>query len=306
MLPMKINIFGLMRFPIVLLSVFAVITPCFAAHDDMDSVPGFTEAVREVEIGLSDPGRIAEILVKEGDVVEQGQRLISLDTTIQEIEVKRQKLRITSEAELAYVKKRKRILEQQLLSSKSLLEDGAVISKDEFEEKELQYSQATSELARIKLRRQIEQLELSLAKERLSRRLLNAPFAGTVVFLSKDVGERVVPQESIVRLIDISKGRFAGNAEESVGYQFVVGQQSCMLVSTPFGKEYIPATVTFISSTVDTASGLMEVKAEFLNQENSIRLGSPAELLLWDENTPCKAIPEEIVTIPRSTSKIKK
>lgn len=279
----------------VFIALIGVLSASAAGADDSpDFVPGFTEPLYDVEISFSEPGRISAIAVTEGEEVEAGTLLISLDKKFQELEVKRQEFKLTPDSELAYMEKRKTILHQQLQSAKSLLDDGSVISREEFEEKELQFSQATSELARLKLRRKIEELELELSKERLERRLLKAPVGGKIAKLYKGIGEHVVPHDPLLRIINTSTGRFVGNAEESLGHTFKVGDAACMRVHTPSGIVHLPAAVNFLSSTVDTASGLMEIKALFANHNETIRLGSPAELLPWQDPSPCPA-PEEPV-----------
>jgi len=251
-------------------------------------IPGFTEPVNDIEIGFSEAGRLDRIEVREGDTVSEGDLLLGLDNKIQELQAKRQRLRMTPEAELKYAEKKQAILAQQLKSAGNLLNDGIAISREEFESKELQYSQAKSELARLMLRRQIEETELELAREAVDRRLLHAPAGGTIAEVYKGIGESVVPHEAVVRLVDTSTGRFVGNAEVALAKEFSVGGDGCVRIDTPRGYVYMPATVTFLSSTVDTASDLMEVHAEFDNRQLRVRLGSPAELVRQSDEPGCE------------------
>jgi RND family efflux transporter MFP subunit len=243
-------------------------------------IAGFTEARHDVMIGLAESGRIACIEVKEGDLVKSGAVLLFLNKSIQNLEIERIKLQLFSKAKLNYAKRRVEILNQQYESAQRLANNGSAISREELEAKELEYAAAQSELKQLITKEELENVELSLAREKLSRRILYAPVSGFIAGIMKSKGESVQAHEPVLRLVDSRKGRFLGNAEETIGHQLKVGQKVCLRLSTPEGPVLRPAEVTFLSTTVDTASGLMEVKAEFENMDEKVRLGGPAQLIV--------------------------
>lgn len=74
-----------MYWSIVLLAVFLTVFVVWAYHSDVDEVTRGQGSVipssREQIIQSLDPGILSEMLVKEGDIVEQGQVLLRLDDT---------------------------------------------------------------------------------------------------------------------------------------------------------------------------------------------------------------------------------
>ncbi|WP_031484955.1 efflux RND transporter periplasmic adaptor subunit [Maridesulfovibrio frigidus] len=275
----------------VLILIAVIVSPVALQAQDTTTpeivVQGFTEAYYDIEIGLPEAGRISGIKVKEGQLVKQGDVLLFLDKELQELEVSQSSLKLKSRDELKFAEKRKELLLRLAESAESLYKDGAA-SREDFETKQLEFAQAASEAARLKMSKKLEKIELDLAHEKLRRRILHAPVAGVVATISKAPGESVQAQEPLIRLVEADRGRFVGSAEESVGKLFSVATDAC-LSFTGTGMDAIPAKVTFLSPTIDTASGFMEIKAEFDNSEAMARLGGSAELFIMKEgNSDCR------------------
>jgi len=253
------------------------------------AVAGFTQALYDVTIGVAEAGRIAQLKVAEGDRVKQGDVLLFLDKTLEELEVELRRIQANQRAELDYAVRKEQILSQQLASAKRLLADGAAISREQAETKTLEHAQAQSDVARLQTAKSLDQIELNLARAKLNRRLLVAPVEGVVVAILKRPGESVQAHEPLVRIVDATHGRFVGSTEEHIGRALRKGQDICLVIGgtdPPVAKK---AKVTFVSPVIDTASGLMEVKAEFDNPEAVIRLGAAAELVdLKAEGCPCR------------------
>ncbi|NVK17779.1 MAG: HlyD family efflux transporter periplasmic adaptor subunit [Methylocystaceae bacterium] len=267
------------QFGITLVFIVPLIWPLVAKAQPLDGViNGFTQAYADVTIGLSEAGRLSEILTQEGVYVEEGQVLLSLDKRQEELSVKRQSFLVRQTNEIEYARKRVAILKEQFLSAERLFKDANALSEEEYQSKHLEYLQAQSELAVLVTNKKLEKIEQELAEEKLARRVLRAPVSGVVARLAKKVGESVQAHEELVRLVDTKRGRFVGNTEFQLGRQLVVGQMVCLKVSGM--DRAIPARVDFLSPTVDVASGLMEVKAEFTNSMSEINLGLAADLLL--------------------------
>lgn len=254
----------------------------FAANNaETPSVQGFTEPYYDVQLGLPEAGRIADIKVHEGDFVKKGAVLLHLDKELQELDVSRSRLKFNSHAELEYAQKRVGLTQRQYESARSLFKEGAT-SREDFEAKQLGHAEAAAEAARLNMEKKLEKIELELAKQKLQRRILVAPFSGHVASLVKDPGESVQAQEPLVRLVDAGRGRFVGSADEHVGKRFSVKQNVC-LQFIDSGLKPVPAKITFLSPTIDTASGFMEIKAEFDNRTSRARLGGSAELFAMQD-----------------------
>lgn len=273
----------LVRFRLALL-LFLLFCSVSTAVAEVVSVQGFTEPFYDVQLGLPEAGQVANIAVREGHLVKKGEVLLYLDKEIQELDVAQIRLKLNSNAELEYAEKRVELLRRQYESAETLFQDGAA-SREDFETKQLDHAEAASEAARLKMQKKLEKIELKLAKQKLQRRILTAPFSGHVASIVKEPGESVQAQEPLVRMVDAGRGRFVGSAEESVGKQFSVNQNVCLeLTDSDFDP--IPAQIIFLSPTIDTASGFMEIKAEFDNKEAMFRLGGSAKLFAM-QNGQC-------------------
>ncbi|MBV5330734.1 MAG: efflux RND transporter periplasmic adaptor subunit [Chlorobium sp.] len=242
-------------------------------------VSGFTEAKSDIHLGLTEAGRIARIMVQEGDRVKAGAVLLNLDNTLEELEVKHRQLKRDTKAELNFSMQRQSLSGEKFHSAKRLLEAKTAISRDEFDQAKIDHAQAVADVARFKSQEELEAIEYGLAAEQLRRRTLSAPVSGIVVHLAKAEGEIVQANEPLVRLVEATTGRFVGNADFAVGKQLTVRQPVCIRIELPGETVNRPAVVSFLSPVIDTASNLMEVKAEFANTEQPVQLGGAALLV---------------------------
>lgn len=252
-----------------------------AAKDTAVRISGFTEAFQDVSIGLPEPGILSRINVVEGQFVKEGDVLLYLDKTLEELEVARRRLQVSQTQELVLAQRRENILEKQYLSAKRLMEGSGVLSQEEFDTKEMEYEQSKAERTRQEATKKIEKIELKIAMQRLERRILKAPVSGVVVSIAKKKGESVQVGETLIRLIDSRKGYFLGNAEFQSVPQLTNGQYACLKLRDKEDNALFRARIIFVSPVVDTASGLIAVKAEFNNNEPAtISMGVSADLFV--------------------------
>ncbi len=249
------------------------------ATGSAQGIAGFTEAKSDIHIGLTEAGRIARINVREGTQVKAGDVLLSLDNTLEELDVKHKQLKRDQRAELGFAVQRESLTGERLQGSRRLLDAKTAISRDEFNQARIEHAQAASDVARLKSQKELENIEYSLAVERLQRRTLVAPVSGIVVHVAKSEGEIVQANEPLVRLVESTTGRFVGNADPAVGSYLAMQQPVCLRMKLAGEVITRPATVSFVSPVIDTASNLQEVKAEFANTEHPVQLGQAAILI---------------------------
>jgi len=258
----------------ILLSVFSA----FAA--EQIKIKGFTEASHDVTLGLPESGRIAVIKVQEGSFVEKGQVLLFLDKRIEELEVRRRSLMSKSMEELNFAIKKSSVLKTQYAAAKKLRADGNVISREEFEAKQIEYEQALADVEKIRMQKKLQKIELSLAAAKLNRKILKSPVRGYVAEISKEPGESTQAHEKLVRIVDSSKGIFVGSCDANLASAFKNGARVKVRLKTFTGEIEKEGEIIFVSPTIDTASGLIKVKAEFDNKGNRLKLGATAELII--------------------------
>jgi RND family efflux transporter MFP subunit len=151
-------------------------------------------------------------------------------------------------------------------TSKKIFEKTISISREEMDKKVTEFFVAEAEHA--------------LAQEQLQRRLLVAPFEGTIAALTLQVGESCQAQQALVRLVDTRKCYLVCNIEARAGYSLKAGQS--VRIEVEAGEQPAPfdGTVFFVSPVVDPASGLVRVKVVFDNTEGKVRPGAAGRMLV--------------------------
>ena len=241
---------------------------------------GITEPVKDVTLSLDVEGRIAKLNVKEGQTVKKNQVILSLDTTLEVLEVRRRKLVWESKAEIEAAEAKVKLLKTQVASTEELFHATGSVSKEELEEKQLEYDLAVAEYKQLQITEAREKMEYSIAMENLNRRRLRAPFAGVVIKSFLDEGENCEAREPLIRLVDPTRCRFITNIEEAFGRKMRKGQAVELEIRAGAGYVSLPGEIEFASPVVDPASGLLEIKAVFANTDGSIRPGVDGRIIL--------------------------
>lgn len=151
------------------------------------------EALQESEISPRVDGIVAELFVNEGDRVAVGQKLLSLDAVIAEIEVATAVARV-DEAVARHKDAIRRKKEFQSLSSRK-----AVAATS------LESAVADEEAASAALVR--ERTELTRLTELLSRHTLTAPFSGVIAEKLADAGQWVKADSAVVKIVALDRIR---------------------------------------------------------------------------------------------------
>lgn len=239
---------------------------------------GFTRAYREVKLSLPVAGRIEKVLVEEGSRVREGQLLLFLDRTLEELEVQRRKLQLEDLARLEELRKRELTLLQQVASLKDLL-PGGLVPRKQVEDEELALGNVIAERKSIEATKQRERVDLSLVEEAYQRRHLRSPLNGIVTRVESHVGESIEPHATVMWVVDTSRIRFIGTVRAQPGLVLKAGMPVRLKLG-PDGQVGIRvARLVFISPVIDPASGRIDVIAEFDNPDGTVRPGVSGHIL---------------------------
>ncbi|QDT04440.1 macrolide transporter subunit MacA [Rubripirellula lacrimiformis] len=174
-------------------------------YNESYTIQGFSQPVRLSSVAGATSGIIRQRLVREGDVVLQGEALIQLDPTIHQARL--ELARIAKDAKGEW-----QIAKAELASKTSRFERiESLVARNHATSVELLQANEDLTIARASLRRAEDRLAQQLADyNRLlaeSEQLcIKAPFDGVVVEFTKQVGEFVGPGESTVCTIaDLSE-----------------------------------------------------------------------------------------------------
>jgi RND family efflux transporter MFP subunit len=243
-------------------------------------VSGITEPVVDVTLSSDVAGKVAKIFFKEGDFVKQGDTILELEKTLEELEVERRLLILESKVELNTAVEQEKTLKSMLESTRSLFEKTKSVSKDEMEKLELDYKLAVGKRMQFEVAEEKELIEYNIALENLRRRTLVAPVDCIITDLALDIGETCEPRQPLVTVVDTSKCLFVANIEERLGRTLKKGMAASLKIRTGDTTVERQGKVVYVSPVVDSASSLLEIKVEFDNSDRSVRPGVSGTMLV--------------------------
>lgn len=216
------------------------------------AVQCLTEAFGDVEMSSAVAGAVAVIHHGEGRFVEAGTVVLELDSRSEQLDVERRQVHVET-------------LTAELARSETLLKSTSSISREEVDKKRGEHRVAV--------------VELELAREALARRRVVAPFSGVVTLLPLKVGEYCQPPKVLLRLVDARRFYAIANIDPAVAKGLAEGT-AVWFDAGADTPEKIEGKIVFISPVVDSASGLLRIKALFTNPGGRLRPGIAGQLHL--------------------------
>lgn len=219
-------------------------------------------------------GRITEILFEEGQMVKAGDPLIRLDDAIARAEL--------AQAEASMIlSKTNYDRAETLLKEKS----GTARARDE---------------ALSKLR--TDQAGVALAKAKLEKSILRAPFDATIGLRNVSVGDYVNPGQQLVNLEDIAQLKVDFRMPEVYLDALRVGQKIEVRIDAFAGRVF-SGEVYAIDPRVDSNGRTVVLRARLSNEGGVLRPGLFARVnLLVSRNDTALLIPEQAL-IPQGTER---
>jgi RND family efflux transporter MFP subunit len=242
------------------------------------SYSGIVEPIKKVNLSLSIDGIIKTIKIKEGQKAKKNNVILSLDSKIQQLEVKRRKILLDDETRRYYLEKEISIVENMYNMSKKLYNKTGSISKNELNNYELKYYNLKSDLEEIINNKKREQIQYDLENEKLKLYELKAPFKGVVTKIKLDIGEWGKRGESIVEFVDSTTCFVETNIPESQIRNIKLNQKYTINIKRDSKIVQKDGKVTYISPIADSSSGLILIKIEFDNRNLDIIPGVIASI----------------------------
>src|SRR5436190_13753591 len=211
---------------------------------DEISATGQIEAVQSIELRPEVDGRIVEILIREGQEVEQGTPLFKVD----DAQLKAQVAQLEAQRDLA---------QQALARAKELAQQNASSAADlEKAEAEARSAQAEYDLQRI----------------RLERTTVRAPFTGVVGQRYVSVGDYVTSSTRLASLHTVNPQRAAFQVPERFARLLRPGQEVTFRVAAIPGHDF-SGTVDFVDPVVQLPGRTILVKARVPNGQRLLQPG---------------------------------
>jgi len=226
---------------------------------------GRTEGSRDVQVRARVAGIIERQLYSEGDAVKAGAPLFRIERAPFEIELAQ--ARGTLEQEVA----RQELAKQEHERLKGLADRRAISQKEA--------DQAASSVQQGAAAVQVAQARVRQAELNLSYTTVSAPIGGITGRALQSVGTLVQPNNDSALLTTITRGdpiwvRFALSEAEYARLRGTNEKAVEVKVELADGKEYpSPGKLNFAGSTVDGATGTVQMRAELPNPRQQLLPG---------------------------------
>lgn len=263
-------------------------------------------ARREVDVVALVPGVATGILVEEGDFVQSGQVLCTLDDRDLQIdlELSRQRLaqtriqlegaNIRRDQTAAKVRNRKAELErnEQALAQGLLAESEVAVQRHEIEDLEHELRVVASTV-KENLSRQ-EELEAEIRKVELliSQSSITAPFAGRITERSVELGQSLRAADRVFKVSTFSPLYADVFLPEADSHAAAAGQGATISLGTGGGRA-VEGRVERVSPVVDARTGTVKVTVRFNPPDPVFRPGAFARVEIRTDRRP------EVVLIPK-------
>jgi RND family efflux transporter MFP subunit len=225
----------------------------------------------EVKVVAEADGKVVELLVREGDRVRKGQKLLQIDP---------------GDAALA-VRKAELALQNTSLS----LERSEKMAADELI--------SPQDLDRIRYERDVAEHELDEARFRHAKTTVVAPFSGTITLRSVQMGQTLKPGDELFTLADFEPLVARIFLPEREVLDLRVGQDAQLSLKAREELRF-RGRIRQISPVVDTASGTVKVTVEAVAPPSSVRPGAFVSVGIVREThqnallIPCPAVIREL------------
>ncbi|MDX1617657.1 MAG: efflux RND transporter periplasmic adaptor subunit [Balneolaceae bacterium] len=247
-----------------------------------ERISGTVIAKNQVALYPEISGRIAEVLVNNGDPVERGEPLIRIEDQQFQEQVQQAKagFRINN-ARLKQANARLRELEAQYKRTKTLAE------KNLSSELELETLEARMESARADVelaQAQLEQSESNLQEQQeiLSKTIVRAPVSGSVGQRNAEIGMQVGPNSRLFTIGNLGSLRVEVILTESMLNNVAVGQSAEILASGENSRpQVLRAELSRISPFLNPVARSTEAEIDISNSEGLLRPGMfvPVDIL---------------------------
>jgi RND family efflux transporter MFP subunit len=251
--------------------------PSAAAASSVLDASGYVTARREATVSSETTGKVVEVLVEEGMVVEPGQIVARLDDTIQQAQTELARAQAQS-ARAALVETEAQLraarLERDRLRDLAVRKLTSIASLDAAE---ANYDALAARLETGRENVKVAERSVELAEDNLAHTIIRAPFGGVVVSKDAQPGEMISPisagggftRTGICTIVDMDSLEIEVDVNEAYIGRVRTGQRvSASLDAYPDWQ--IPAEVIAIVPTADRQKATVRVRIGFLERDERI------------------------------------
>lgn len=229
----------------------------------------------EIDIATKIQGRIAEVLVDEGDTVEAGQILARMDTKVLEAQLREAEAEVkraqeASAAAAALMEQRAAecyLAETELKRSEKLFREGG-ISREKLDQDQTRVESAKAACAQARAQFEREKAGINAAiaqgerlKADLEDSILTAPRRGRVLYRLAEPGEVLPAGGKVLTIVDTTDVYMTFFLPETVAGRVAIGAEARIVLDAR-PDLVIPASISFVSPRAQFTPKEVETRTE--------------------------------------------
>ena len=251
------------RYRLALLAIFWMLSTGILPSHALE-IQAVTMPSADITLSFVVSGKISEILVKEGDSVEKGALLASLDNKPERIQVEQLKVQAGDQTRILSAKAE---LAQKKVDLKKL---EAASAKGAASTWEVEHMRLSVKMAELSLRAAVieqeqNQREYKKAVSQLERMHLVAPVAGRVEKVAVETGEAVERLGPVIQLVKIDPLWIDVPVPLDQAEQMAPAQPVAVSFSDNPTKDSGKGQIIHVSAVADAASDTLRVRIEVSN-----------------------------------------
>jgi len=224
-----------------------------------------------VKLGSAEEGIITEITVDRGDIVKKGDAVAKLNFELEALAVELARVRAERDVEIRSSSARYSFRKREADRAAELHRKNHVSTKVR-DEADIEHQLAAHGVAAAKSDRQMAELELKNAEERLDRRTIRSPVDGVVVEVTMSPGEFAHEQSPVMTVAQIDPLNVEVFVPVSRYGTIFSRMPAEVMPEPPVGGVYL-ARVQIVDRVFDTASGTFGVRLELPNPDYKLPAG---------------------------------
>ncbi len=271
---MTVLLFKKARVLLGMVSIVSLISCPFVAADTQGQterqlqpsaagLDGISKAISDIELSFVQPGKIREIMVKEGDLVHAGAILMQQADEIELVQLKILQARSLNRLPIHLAEVDLKQKQKDLADMKDVQKKGA-ITQWEVDHASLAVDTALLTLKIREFEHNQDVLQLESIVETINRLTLRSPLEGIVEEISIQPGETVQALMPVIRLVRIDFLLIDLPVPIDQAKDLRKGQKAIITFSD---QTELPGEIIKISSIADAAATTLEVRLQVPNPE---------------------------------------
>lgn len=250
------------------------------ADDEASSnkIEAFTEPYRDIAVSVSEMGPLAEIRVKEGDVVKTGDVIAVMNDEVLRASLDVARRSMTAEGAVKSAQADVNMKNAELEKLRQLRERNHA-SQQEVDRITTELQVAEARLQSVREDLEVKTLEAKRIEAQLDQRIIRAPIDGVITELSHDAGEFVSPSDpTIARLVQLDPLLIVFSVP--LAQRNAVKTNDLVTLKIGMADQTAEGTVEYVSPTPDSSNSSVRVKVRLPNADRRFQSGESVQLVL--------------------------